>query len=231
MPAQVPFTLFPTNLPSFGFAPPPGPWFAGIPTTHLPFRPIQSIPCVHPLLGGEYGRQPKIIFDLSLNTFGPQYITRSGSHGSQLRLEELSEPAIHPPVHRMEIVCDDLLEWPIIIERRINKSKGGVDMRTGNVTLCDAPITVYDVLTAIHRTLHTQISRRDWDKLLGDRRQVVLEAYTRRCRRYIGFRWIDDVGGIRRVDYLRDSYMFGGIVCECARDGVAEMRLLLSIAK
>lgn len=226
----MPFTpTFPTNLPSFGFPPAAASWFAGVPLNQHFFPPTQSISSVHPLLGGEYGRQPKIIFDLSLHTFRPQYSARNGSHGYQLRLDELSEPAIYPPIHRLKIVCDRLLEWPVIIERRVSSgaNSGTVDT-TGGFTVDDTPITVYDVLAVIHQTLHTPISRKDWEKLLGDRRRAVLEAYTRRCRRYIGLRWLDEVGGIRRVDYLQDAYMFAGIICESVQNGVAEVRLRLT---
>ncbi|KAJ8483017.1 hypothetical protein ONZ51_g4983 [Trametes cubensis] len=89
------------------------------------------------------------------------------------------------------------------------------------------PITVYDVLMAIHRTVQRQISHVDWARLSQSDMRAISAAYTRRCRTFPSAAAFEEAQGVRRVDYLRDNYMFRGLVRANSKDGFSKMKLLV----
>ena len=177
----------------------------------VPFAPPTPAPQIHPLLNGESAAGPKILFDLSFHTFQPQRVaTYSQTAGTPLALADLLEPATHPPVYQMTLTCDLLPEWPIVLERRASPSSPAGAPYLG-VPQADAPITVYDVLMALYRTVQRRIAQQDWARLTTRQTNAVGAAYTRRCRTFPSADAFEAAQGVRRVDYLLDNYMFRGI--------------------
>ncbi|KAI0737781.1 hypothetical protein C8Q80DRAFT_1114587 [Daedaleopsis nitida] len=219
---QPAWVTFPTMVQSVAFQSPPSP-----------------IPQIHPLLNGENAAGPKILFDLSFHTFNPQRITSySQTSGTPVTLEELLEPATHPPVYHMRIVCEQLPDWPIVLEphttareRERESSSPFLSARVPARAADEAPITVYDVLMAVHRTVQRRIAQTDWVRLTRRQTNAISAAYTRRCRTYPSAQAFEEAQGVRRVDYLFDQYMFRGIMRENAQDGFARMKLLVGPAR
>ncbi|OSC96378.1 hypothetical protein PYCCODRAFT_1441083 [Trametes coccinea BRFM310] len=188
-------------------------------------------PAINPLLNGENAGGPLLLFDLSQNTFNPQRLTSYGQKkGTPLSLEELREPATYPPVWRMTITHDKIPDWPVVLEPRSTSRERsrerspflGVPPEVSQ----DSPITVFDVLKAIFLTVQRQISHVDWARLSQSDMRAVSMAYTRRCRTFSSAAAFEEAQGVRRVDYLRDDYMFRGIARENSKDGFAKMKLL-----
>ncbi|CDO77243.1 hypothetical protein BN946_scf184747.g56 [Trametes cinnabarina] len=197
----------------------------------MAYQPAPLAPAIHPLLNGENAGGPLLLFDLSQNTFNPQRITAHGQKkGTPVSLEELREPATHPSVYHMTITCDKLPEWPIVLEPRSTSRERSRErspfLGVPSAAAADAPITVYDVLMAIYRTVQRQITHVDWARLSQSDMRAVSIAYTRRCRTFPSAAAFEEAQGVRRVDYLRDDYMFRGIARENSKDGFAKMKLL-----
>ncbi|KAI0638699.1 hypothetical protein C8Q77DRAFT_1092327 [Trametes polyzona] len=221
----------------------PQPAWVTFPTMVQPVAfqpPTPPAPAIHPLLNGENAAGPMLLFDLSLNTFNPQRVTKlSQTAGTPLSLEELREPATFPAVRRMTIVCERLPEWPIVLEphtverersRERSPFLGVPRTGQGHGGAEDAPVTVYDVLMAIHRTVQRQISHVDWARLTRAQTHAISAAYTRRCRTFPSAAAFEEAQGVRRVDYLLDSYMFRGLVRDNVQDGFSKMKLIVGPA-
>ncbi|KAI8989915.1 hypothetical protein BD414DRAFT_485530 [Trametes punicea] len=211
----------------------PQPAWVTFPTLVHPmaYPPSPPASAIHPLLNGESAGGPLLLFDLSLNTFNPQRITSYGQKsGTPLTLEELREPATYPSVWQMTITCEKLPEWPIVLEphstSRDRSRERSPFLGVPSATTHDAPITVYDVLMAVHRTVQQQISHVDWARLSESDMRAVSKAYTRRCRTFSSAAAFEEAQGVRKVDYLRDDYMFRGIVRESAQEGFSKMKLV-----
>ena len=193
-------------------------------------------PQIHPLLDGETAAGPKLLFDLSYHTFSPQRITSyNQTSGTPLTLEELLQPATHPPVRRMTIRCELVPDWPIVLEphttSRDRSRERSPFLSVSAREAQDAPITVYDVLMAIYRTLQRRITQTDWARLSTRQVTAISSAYTRRSRTYPSVQAFEDAQGVRRVDYLVDQYMFRGIMRESVQDGFSKMKLLVGPAR
>nr|VWO94142.1 Non-ribosomal peptide synthetase SyfB [Ganoderma boninense] len=200
----------------------PQPAWVTFPTMVTPMAPAMTFQPssphtaqIHPLLNGESAAGPKILFDLSLHSFNPQRITTFGQKsGTPLTLDELLEPATHPPVYRMTIKCDALPEWPVHLSQHTTARERSrerspflsVSLREAE----DAPITVYDT---------------DWVRLSARRMNEVSAAYTRRCRHFPSPQAFEEAQGVRRVDYLGERYMFCGISREGGPEGFTKMKL------
>lgn len=177
----------------------------------------------HPMLNGESGLSPLLIFDLSLNTFTPYRISAPGeTTGSTLSLDQLGEQATYPGVKRMTITCDEIPQWPIVLEPQ---TRSRLDYLA--VPSISAPITLGDVLIAIHRSLQRQITHVDWARLSRADEVEVARAYTRRCKTFPSAEAFEVSQGVRRVDYLRDRYMFKGLVRTSHDGGFEHAKLLV----
>lgn len=137
----------------------------------------------------------------------------------------MSQLACYPGVTRMLITCDEIPDWKVSLEpyqeRPSNMGYLAVPADT------NAPITVNDVLFAIHRMLQRQIRHRDWVALSQQKSTAVARAYTRRCRTFPSTQQFEESQGVRRVDYLEDKYMFKGVVRERGEQGFENLRLLV----
>ncbi|KAI0677765.1 hypothetical protein C8Q78DRAFT_962151 [Trametes maxima] len=216
----------------------PQPAWVTFPTMVQPVafqQPSPPAPAIHPLLNGENAAGPMLLFDLSLNTFSPQRVKMlSETSGTPLSLDELREPATYPTVRRMTITCDLIPNWPIVLEPQTTSRERSREqspfLGVPPSTTEDVPITVFDVLMAIHRTVQRQITHVDWARLTESQMRAVSAAYTRRCRTFPSAAAFEEAQGVRRVDYLHDQYMFRGLVRENAKDGFAKMKLVVGRA-
>ncbi|KAJ3547808.1 hypothetical protein NM688_g5368 [Phlebia brevispora] len=186
-------------------------------------------PTFNPLINGEALGGALLLFDLSSNIFEPLRISNHSSiRGSQLTREELMQTATYPSVTRMVITCDELPpEWKVTLEPCDDRpsNNGYLNVPSVNASSPDAPITVYDVLYAVHSMLQRQITQREWYDTPQHRATAIARAYTRRCRAGPNIQAFEESQGVRRVDFLLDQYMFKGIVRERGEQGFEYVRL------
>ncbi|KAI0355518.1 hypothetical protein OH77DRAFT_1425028 [Trametes cingulata] len=214
----------------------PQPYWVSYPTLvqPVPFQatPSPPAPAIHPLLNGENAAGPMLLFDLSLNTFNPQRVkSLSQTSGTPLTLDELREPATYPAVRRMTITCERIPDWPVVLEphstSRERSRERSPFLNVPAAAMDDAPITVYDVLMALHRTMQRQISHVDWARLTQAQTYAISAAYTRRCRTFPSAAAFEEAQGVRRVDYLLEQHMFRGLVRDNVQDGFSKMKLIV----
>ncbi|EMD40404.1 hypothetical protein CERSUDRAFT_80076 [Gelatoporia subvermispora B] len=226
----VPFPSPPRR--SDGALPPPQ-WGYGpaMPAWIMPPMQYGAYPTtqIHPLLDGEPADGPLLLFDISRSAFQPRRLSSPGqANGAPLSLDELGQQATHPAVTRMTITCDIIKQWPITLEAfdRERPRSPYLDVpipsRDSNV-----PITVGDVLVAIHRSLQQRISHVDWARLSQSDAADVARAYTRRCRTYPSAEAFEAAQGVRRVDYLLDKYMFKGLKRVHRNGNLEELKLIV----
>ncbi|KAI0340795.1 hypothetical protein BDW22DRAFT_1333670 [Trametopsis cervina] len=189
--------------------------------------PPTPAPQLNPLLSAEYPHQSMLLFDLSLNHYDPKKYSQQGpSSGTSLSRDELSQLVCWPGVTRMVITCDEIPQWNVVLEpyQERPSNNGYLSIPTDDV---NTPITVNDVLFAIHKMLHRQIRHRDWVALSNEKATAVARAYTRRCRTFPSTQAFEESQGVRRVDYLEDKYMFKGLVRQRGEQGFGNLRLLV----
>jgi len=183
----------------------------------------------HPLLNAESAAEPLLYFDLSTHAFDPMRITSPRqTTGTPLSLDELAQQATHPGVTRMRIICDLIPQWDVVLEpQRDYVSSSGYLAIPHQQAASNQPITLGDVLVAVHRMLQTQITHRDWARLSNTEATNIARAYTRRCRTYPSAEQFEASQGVRRVDYLEDKYLFKGLLRLRGDDGFDTVKLLV----
>lgn len=211
--------------------PPPQPWMT-VPTWIAYPHPQYRAPPpsqFHPLLNGESGQEISLFLDLSLHSFTPIRTTRPGqTTGVALGQDELRQQATHPGVTRMTITCDLIPDWPVVLEPQRDPGYRSDYLSVPSTSSQSVqPITVADVLIAIHRMLQKQITHRDWVKLSHDESTAIAKAYTRRCRTFSSAEKFEASQGVRRIDYLKDKYVFKGLSRCRGEDGFEYVRLLV----
>lgn len=174
---------------------------------------------IHPLLNGESPR-PDFFFDLSSPVFSPVRRVGPGQSGP-LTMDELRQPATYPPITRLRITCDIIPQWPIELEYNPYES-GQLQLPVSAV-----PITLGDILVAIHRGLHTRISHIDWARLSLSEETAIARAYTKRCRSIPSLSQLEASQGVRRVDYLLDKVRFRGLLRVMGEQGFETMKLVV----
>ncbi|KAF8879384.1 hypothetical protein BD779DRAFT_1154796 [Infundibulicybe gibba] len=174
---------------------------------------------IHPFLDGESPRRD-FLFDLSSNVFSPM---RHVGPGQTIPIsdQELREPATHPPITRLRIVCDLIPQWPLIME--YNPQQDGQTIANAGFP---PPILLVDILVALHRHLHQRISHTDWAKLSISEETAVARAYTRRCRSSPSLEALQRNQGVKRIDFFLDRFTFRGLVR--TGDGWDELRLIVA---
>ena len=89
------------------------------------------------------------------------------------------------------------------------------------------PITLGDVLYAIHQTMQAQITHREWAGL-EDREEVAVgKAYMRRYKLVSGHESRLAAEGVKRVDYLLKKVMFAGLTRKSGDQGYENLKLLV----
>jgi len=200
------------------------PWSSPFSTPTHPYAPWLYPPQpqqfhIHPFLNAESPR-PDFHFDLSSPKFAPVLWIGPGQV-TPLTMEHFSQPATHPPITRLRIICDILPQWPIDLEYN-PYYQGGLSIPAPQV-----PITLGDILIALHRSLHTRISHIDWAKLSVSEETAVARAYTRRCKSIPSVAQFEASQGVRRVDYLLDKVMFRGLLRSSGGDGFETFKLVV----
>jgi hypothetical protein len=126
----------------------------------------------------------------------------------------------------MRIICDVIPQWPIELEYTPYDIRGEpVSMPSINGSV--PPISLGDVLYAIHRALHTQITHLDWGRLTLSEEIATARAYTRRCRSVPSVAQYEASEGVKRVDFLLERYVFKGLVRAPGEDGYDEWKLIV----
>ncbi|KAF8310717.1 hypothetical protein F5887DRAFT_871219, partial [Amanita rubescens] len=163
---------------------------------------------IHPFLNGDTPSND-FIFNLS-----SQYLPMQIIHGEPafLSVDTLAQPATRPLVSRLGIVCDEIPEWPIVL----GSSPYGYREQMGTISLPEHPtMTLGNVLSQIHRTLHEQITHSGWKRLDPVMKDKVNQAFYKRCangtlKEWVA-EWVARNGGVRKVDYLLDKVWFKGL--------------------
>ncbi|KAJ7077610.1 hypothetical protein C8R44DRAFT_863226 [Mycena epipterygia] len=173
-----------------------------------PQMPLQ----IHPWLNGD-SPSPVFHFDLAPVAFMPLRLASANPPQSMvLGAAEIREPAFHPPLTTLRILLPKLPFWPIDLAL------------PANVPASQAPpISLGDVLVAMHRAMHMRITHADWATLASEDEQRVTRAFTQRCRaeavrsgvppaqlrdREVALR----NQGVKRVDFLLGKTVFKGLV-------------------
>ena len=156
---------------------------------------------LHPWLVAE-NNQSELILDLSSPQFQPsRYV--GNNQIVPVSVEDLSQPATHPPVYELHIVCDLIPNWPI--DMIYHPPMGYSTMAP------PPPITVGDVLIAVYNALQMRISQMDWATLSPEAVQSVSRAYTKRCRAHPGIELMLQNQGVKKIDFLLGKIWFKGL--------------------
>ena len=192
----------------------PYPWMvpgASVPayTQYPPFVPSE----LHPLLRPD---SPAIFFDLSFFEFRPV-----DANGRPVSVQTLAEPATHPPTTRLVVSSDRIPQWPVLLDYH------AATLSTPHSPSALPPITLGDVLYAIHQTMQTQITHREWAELDDRDEAVVAKAYMRRYKLVPGHESRLAAEGVKRVDYLLKKVMFAGLTRKSNDQGYENLKLLV----
>ncbi|KAL0960272.1 hypothetical protein HGRIS_011900 [Hohenbuehelia grisea] len=193
----------------------PGP-YAGYPSPGLlspwgaafPLQPIQFQ--IHPWLNGESPRGD-FIFDISAPSFSPMRLVGPGQR-VPLTMEDLQQPATHPPIHRLSMVSDGAKDWPINLEYNPYQVDANGNRHQVYPSTAQTPIKLGDILVAMHREFNERISNLDWAKLTMSEERAISRAYVRRCRKSGPNEMYERAQGVKRVDFLLDRVWFKGLV-------------------
>ena len=206
------FGGYPFNQPGLD-----GNWPATSP--YSPYTPPLMQPLtMHPWLNAEIPRSD-FVFNLSMPHFAPmRYI--GNNQTILLSPEELSQPATHPPIYQLQIQCDLIPNWPITLQYNANPYRSANTYPT-----VAPPITLGDVLSAVHNSLNLGITQYDWIALSPEQERAVSRAYTKRCKA-IGSSTMLQNEGVKRVDFLLDKVWFRGLAR--VGEGLENLKLIVS---
>jgi len=167
---------------------------------------------IHPLLNGDVPNE--LLFDMSLSYFAPRRLV-GPEQAVSLTPTDIQQPAFFPPVTKLRIVCDMIPTWPIDL------------VYAPGIGMSAPPITLGDVLVAIHKLMHQRITHQDWGRLSMTQETLISRAFTRRCRKesmrhepyhsHLELRQ----QGVKVVDYLHGRNQFRGLVR--SEDGYVRM--------
>ncbi|KAJ6529893.1 hypothetical protein DFH09DRAFT_153681 [Mycena vulgaris] len=164
---------------------------------------------VHPWLNGD-APSPTFHLDLAPRAFLPLRLVRAHPpQSAPLNAADFREPAFHPPRTALRILHPRLPFWPVDLALPAGAPA--------------APISLGDVLAALHRALHTRITPADWEPLGRADAEAVTRAFTHRCRAeavrsgvppaQLRDREIAERNeGVKRVDFLLGKTVFKGLV-------------------
>jgi hypothetical protein len=172
-----------------------------------PFVPSE----LHPLLRLD-SRDIKL--DLSYFEFRPL-----DAHGRSIPFHTLAEPATFPTTTRLVIKSDRVPQWPVLLDYH------AATFNTPHSPSSLPPITLGDVLFAIHQTMQTQITHREWAELDDREESEVGKAYVRRYKLVPGHESRLAADGVKRVDYLLKKVMFAGLTRKTGDQGYENLKL------
>ena len=190
---------------------PPSPGF-------VPAYPYGSYPPVvpselHPLLRPD---SHAIYFDLSFFEFRPV-----DAKGKPISGQTLAEPATHPPTTRLVVNSDLIPQWPVLLDYH------AATLGTPQSSSALPPITLGDVLYAIHQTMQSQITHREWAELDEKEEIAIGKAYMKRYKLVPGHESRLAAEGVKKVDYLLRKVMFAGLSRKNGDQGYENLKLLV----
>jgi hypothetical protein len=144
---------------------------------------------IHFLLAFSPYDDPSIHYDISLPP---------SSLKKEISSEEFAEPATHPPLPSLHVICPHL-QWAITILP--SPGSGGF-------------VTVLDVFECIYRVLRIPVHPTEYGKLPSPGATLdVNTAYYRRCGRIedLDTRQLEESKGVKRVDFLMGMNRFMGL--------------------
>ncbi|KAJ6575953.1 hypothetical protein DFH09DRAFT_915127, partial [Mycena vulgaris] len=174
------------------------------------YAPQPAPMLIHPFLNGDTP-SPAFHLDLAPTAFLPmRLVSTNPPSGALISGTELREPAFHPPLYTLRILHPRLPFWPI-------------DLALPSGAYGQPPISLADVLVAMHRSLHTRISHAEWATLGRDDEARVTRAFAARCRAEALRSGVPPVQlrdkelavrnqGVLRVDFLQGKTVFKGLV-------------------
>ncbi|KAF5378903.1 hypothetical protein D9615_006851 [Tricholomella constricta] len=160
---------------------------------------------IHPLLAHTRFQRAPFAYDI---TQPPSLRSLIDSRSrSTISAETLAQPASNPAAATLTLDSPNL-PWLIVATSARTQSKHGSNSHPESRS-DDIPVTVLDVLHAVHVTLATRVTPQEWTTLgHGSRAQRrIMQAYERRCVRTEG----DWEEGIRRIDYLCGKMLLVGV--------------------
>ena len=215
---------------SFGnasYQPPPQPQFS--PWSASSYTPFSPQLVINPWINAAAPRQD-FFFDLAPAAFTPLRLFGPGQSGF-LSAEEMQEPATHPPLTRLRIICDVIPNWPIDLEFRQQNTTPYSPYSPNQFAYQQQqapppPISLADVLIAVHQAMHRRITHDDWAKLNRHDSRAVTKAYMKRC----GMSEYEKSQGVKRVDFLLGRTRMVGLVRDTAdaSESLEVMRLILA---
>ncbi|KAJ7252054.1 hypothetical protein C8J57DRAFT_1077756 [Mycena rebaudengoi] len=177
-------------------APPPPSWWMNARSYVNPNPPLPLMQ-IHPWLNGDVS-SPAVHFDLASSAFAPmRLIPTLPPHHVLLSATDIRVPAFYPPRTALRILHAQLPFWP-------------VDLKLPPDVPAAPPITLGDVLVALHRTLHQRISHADWATLTVEQEVAVTRAFTHRCRGEAARS--EGRACVKLVDFLLGKTVFRGLV-------------------
>ncbi|KAJ7636409.1 hypothetical protein FB45DRAFT_788608, partial [Roridomyces roridus] len=171
---------------------------------------------IHPRLAGT-APSSTFFYDLSYSRFLPQRIFHPlpPPHPPQyamLSSRDFNEPAFHPPRTKLRLLFSRLPFWPVDLA-----------LPEAMPEHVNIPISVGDVLVALHHALHARISATDYWTLGETDRRAVRDAFAQRCRaeavrsgvpptQLYDVEKREKAQGLRKVDFLCGKTVFTGLV-------------------
>ncbi|KAF8142249.1 hypothetical protein K438DRAFT_1442646, partial [Mycena galopus ATCC 62051] len=170
---------------------------------------------VHPFLNGD-APSPIFHFDLAPLQFAPIRLINPNVNPpqtAQLSAAEIREVAFDPPLTTVRILHPRIPFWPVDLALPATAQSPGQGI----------PISLGDVLVALHRSLHVRISHADWATLAPADAELVTAAFTQRCRAeavrsgvprsQLRDREVKErEEGVKRVDFLCGRTAFKGLI-------------------
>ena len=181
---------------------------------------------LHNLINGEI-----VAPHLYVNLADPNLVIRSRSGSgihrpTTLSEYELEQPAMHPQMTHVRIVCDMIPQWPVDLQVL------GTSLSPPRRRRAALPyLTLEDVLLALHASLHRKISHQEWGRLTTAQEMEVARAYTRRCKSS-GSDWAErqqQAEGVKRIDFLLKTTWFKGFTWLDPENGVERLKLLVGM--
>ncbi|TRM57625.1 hypothetical protein BD626DRAFT_574265 [Schizophyllum amplum] len=181
---------------------------------------------MHPLLA--HGRlcAAPISYDVTLPPSSRTVLDRGTR--TPVPAHTLLQPASEAPSHTSLVLASDKFPWPVVAASGARAAarfylSGSAPHRASPG---GEPVTVLDVLYALHNTLMVRVTQEEWDALgAGSRAQrKVTRAYEARCAR-MGGGW---EGGVRRIDWLGEKTRLVGVEVDKSAGGAGIGKLVFS---
>ncbi|SJL12007.1 uncharacterized protein ARMOST_15423 [Armillaria ostoyae] len=144
---------------------------------------------MHPLLASSRHHPAPIWYDVIFTPSSKSVVDRKTR--TPIPAHTLSQPATDPAKPDKLVLRSNKLPWPVVVHA------------DGKI------ITNLDLLCAVHRTLSTRVTHREWEALgHGTHAQLkAARAYETRCKK-LGGGWD---GGVRRIDWLGEKTFLIGV--------------------